>query len=679
MKIDLIKIKNFRQFSNEAVIHLSTDEVKNVTVIHGANGSGKTSLLNAFKWCFYGETDFDTRNDNILNESAIHDCEDNGVLELRIEVRFSHEGKKYGAIRHQKFKKISSIKAKELDVANFELDITGEDGQTIRSRQPHVDLQNILPMDLQPYFFFNGERIEKIAGVGQGVLIQEAIKKLMGLELVDRAIDHTRKAKKKYRELLRTEVSDDHKELLDLISALEDQKAEAEKNIDNAKKRKAIATQDIDNLDAKLKTFDQSRNLQKERDKLDEEIDKIDDNLILIKSKQKKILDDKSFLIISNNIFEDCSALIDQNRKKGVLPYGIKEQFIDDRIEMGSCICGTKIQKGSEEHRCLLKVRETAGTDSQESIYTSVSALLKSHDEIYSDFSSGYKELSKELQDELNAKSVKNNRISEISAQMGRLDNELIKKLEEERSAKIIERDNAIGDLRIAQNEFDSSKATLAIKRDVESKFESHARERDVAQLRYEKIELIENTLTELRDSLSDQVRVDLSERVDSTFQSIIRKPVRAIIDDEYRLQILKKTPAGEEYVVSEQSTGEKQVTSLSFIASIISLAKEKHEKQSAFFQGGLYPLVMDSPFGALDDDYREKVAGSVASLAQQVVMFVSNSQWSGRVKDATSGKVGKSYQLIYHKPNIKESDVDEYTLASDTGHEYSTIEEVSL
>ena len=54
MKIEKLIINNFRQFFGEIEIEFSTDELKNVTVVHGANGSGKTSLLNAFKWCFYG-------------------------------------------------------------------------------------------------------------------------------------------------------------------------------------------------------------------------------------------------------------------------------------------------------------------------------------------------------------------------------------------------------------------------------------------------------------------------------------------------------------------------------------------------------------------------------------------------------------------------------------------------
>ena len=52
-------------------------------------------------------------------------------------------------------------------------------------------------------------------------------------------------------------------------------------------------------------------------------------------------------------------------------------------------------------------------------------------------------------------------------------------------------------------------------------------------------------------------------------------------------------------------------------------------------------------------------------------------SQWRGKVKQASAGKVGKSYQLIYHSPKIDKSKEDEYTVASETGYEYSTVKEV--
>ena len=46
---------NFRQFYNKAEIIFSTNKEKNITLIHGENGVGKTTILNSILWCLYGK------------------------------------------------------------------------------------------------------------------------------------------------------------------------------------------------------------------------------------------------------------------------------------------------------------------------------------------------------------------------------------------------------------------------------------------------------------------------------------------------------------------------------------------------------------------------------------------------------------------------------------------------
>ena len=57
MLLQSIKLENFRQFVNE-YIDFSTDKDRNVTLIIGENGTGKTTFAQAFFWCLYGDTDF---------------------------------------------------------------------------------------------------------------------------------------------------------------------------------------------------------------------------------------------------------------------------------------------------------------------------------------------------------------------------------------------------------------------------------------------------------------------------------------------------------------------------------------------------------------------------------------------------------------------------------------------
>ena len=59
MLLTSLKLKDFRQFKGEQTINFAAGSDKNVTIILGENGSGKTSLAQAFTWCLYGKTDFD--------------------------------------------------------------------------------------------------------------------------------------------------------------------------------------------------------------------------------------------------------------------------------------------------------------------------------------------------------------------------------------------------------------------------------------------------------------------------------------------------------------------------------------------------------------------------------------------------------------------------------------------
>ncbi len=679
MLIESIRIKNFRQFYQEIQIEFSTDSKKNVTVVHGSNGAGKTSLLNAFKWCFYGTTDFDTSNENLLNESAIQAADKGDILDLEIEVRFTHDDKLYFATRREKYHCINSLDARSIGENQLFLQVREQDGQTIQDKTPNKTLKAILPTDLQPYFFFNGERIEHIAGINQSGQVRDAIRKLMGLELVDRAIIHLGKTKNRYFRMLSDEASDRQKLLIEQILSLTEEKERhlAKYNEENRKEEGAKA--EVKKIEEKLRRYEKSRDLQKIRDRIVEDITDLESHIESVRKEQKHEMEKHGFLGISTEIFQTCSKIVDENRKKGILPYGIKEQFIDDRIAMERCICGTEIKPDSSEHKCLLEARKNAGTEDIESTYTSVSGLLKMQQQDSEDFISTYQAKAKKLNGLRLTRNERLTELDDVSAQIGKLPDTEISRLEKSHHDQTVISESAVGEKSIALANKNTCESQISDLEQELERLKEQESAQDIASRRLEKVSELLIVTEDLREALSNEVRGELSKKIDNTFQSIIRKDVRAIIDDDYCLQVLKSSPDGEEYVASEQSTGERQVTSLSFISSIISLAREQFNKKGqSFFQGGLYPLVMDSPFGSLDDDYREKVASSVSQLAEQVVIFVSNSQWRGRVKAACEGRVGKSYKLVYHKPNLQGKAPSDYEMPSENEYEYSTIEEIS-
>ena len=48
-------MQDFRVYHGEHVVEFSNNIDKNVTIVHGENGIGKTTMLNAIKWCLYAK------------------------------------------------------------------------------------------------------------------------------------------------------------------------------------------------------------------------------------------------------------------------------------------------------------------------------------------------------------------------------------------------------------------------------------------------------------------------------------------------------------------------------------------------------------------------------------------------------------------------------------------------
>jgi hypothetical protein len=135
---------------------------------------------------------------------------------------------------------------------------------------------------------------------------------------------------------------------------------------------------------------------------------------------------------------------------------------------------------------------------------------------------------------------------------------------------------------------------------------------------------------------------------VKQTFDDIARKHLEAEITDEFKLVIRQQV--GDEMVQMHKSTGERQIASLAFIGSLVSIARERYQAndKTPYFTGGIYPVVMDSPFGTLDKDHRRMVGRLMPQLADQVVVMVTDSQWEGPVADEMSDHLGEEVWLDF-------------------------------
>ena len=268
MKLLRLKLKNFRQFYGESNIRFASGN-RNITVIHGENGGGKTALLNAFKWVLYSEVTSGIQlKDQIVTKRAIYEAKSGDSVDAFVELEFEHDEKRYLIKRFVKATVGAEPQSTRTTEPEVTLHVSGSDGEW-RSQDRVVDvIGRILPSDLHGYFFFDGERIEQIVKLAPEEQDQIAVasKKLLGVEILDRADKHLVIARKELEKQLK-EVGDSHTRLLleekevldDEIDRIEHDLQECKDNIRTLDKHNA-------EIEDRLRQVEDVKALQERRD-----------------------------------------------------------------------------------------------------------------------------------------------------------------------------------------------------------------------------------------------------------------------------------------------------------------------------------------------------------------------------------------------------------------------------
>ena len=203
MQIQRIELHNFRQFK-DVTIDFSLDREKNITIIKGDNGSGKTSLAQAFTWCLYNKVDFPDKTNFLLNGDKANLLVTGESEDVCVVLYLMHNNSKYKIIRKERFTRITETKfqvdKKRFEIVEIEVDGNSRTvGQKVNSllgkeAEKKRVINNILPEDLAKYFFFSGERMESIGkevtSGGKSSEFVEAINGLTGLKYLQKALDH---------------------------------------------------------------------------------------------------------------------------------------------------------------------------------------------------------------------------------------------------------------------------------------------------------------------------------------------------------------------------------------------------------------------------------------------------------------------------------------------------------
>ena len=198
MKINKIVLKNFRQYYGEVSVDLETDNEKNIVIIGGKNGYGKTNFLLSMVWCLYGEKIMqidenfkreiqkDTNYQKFLKQTLNRDSQNEGNDRFSVEVIMSD----LDLPTDYELENNCLIIRREFIVDRLEenLFIRNIHGRELFSEaDDKINFINdyLIPLEAAKFVFFDAEKIASWAELStkdEGSVLNDALGKLLGLD-----------------------------------------------------------------------------------------------------------------------------------------------------------------------------------------------------------------------------------------------------------------------------------------------------------------------------------------------------------------------------------------------------------------------------------------------------------------------------------------------------------------
>lgn len=225
MKINKIKLYNFSSYEGENIIDFSIkDNEKNIILIGGKNGAGKTSLFTAIKVALYGPLAYGyvgansyyiSRIKGLINSKAFQQDKVEAGVQITVSLKMQGEIKEYVITRNWYY-----LKQKLYE--NYYVE--NEKGKLLEQELSYFQnyLQSIVPPDLFEFFLFDGEEVGKIFATNSyNTYVKNAVFTLCGMDV----FEILRKYTNRFLSILNETYNSEQSELILLCGSVGDGKS----------------------------------------------------------------------------------------------------------------------------------------------------------------------------------------------------------------------------------------------------------------------------------------------------------------------------------------------------------------------------------------------------------------------------------------------------------------------
>jgi DNA sulfur modification protein DndD len=632
-----LEVENWRQYNGKHVIDFSTSQKKHLTVVHAENSVGKTTMLNAIKWCLYGETpEFSDKKNLVTDRSEKDTC--------KVRLRFKYGQKEYSAYRVYDQRTFTS----KLTLSTIKENSSHHDPV----QNPEVVINNILPSELSNYFLFAGERYSKALGEDNNVSHIRAIRDILGFTMSEDVIDDIEYLRRKK-----------NKELSSILERDEETRALA-KNLKRLEKEKKDFAElktlfqesyqeqkEIFDTNSKLisaSSHSTAKKLGHEQDDKTRLLRTAEGHKLDYLKRRQKLVSTYGWILFGSKLTKKNFDHIKVNH--GEMPSPHRENVISKIIKKQECICTTPILPGSKERKALEKLMSEA---SNELIDNRVLDAISQGDffrKRSKDFFTDLKEIELDLHKFETEISELEKKLKSIKLEIDAIGNHDISGFQKKR-------DNAQAEMRKIDIKNGENN------RDIESNLSSiRSIETQIRQstTNTSKTTQLQN-FVELSDKLIKRLKIThekheahsikaIRDLVQKNVDESLRKNKEVLLTDGYKFELRDRETGLIDYG-ADGGNGQTLLSNLSFISALISTSKDraKVNEKSIFIPGTIAPFVIDAPFAEMDSSYRLNTFDFLPKQSHQLILFLSSGQWDDKFEEKIGRYIGKRYLLINH------------------------------
>ncbi len=646
MRIKAIHLHNFMPFKGDHVLNLNITEGRNVVVIHGDNMRGKTSLLNAIRWCLYntalGRHLRRIPTVNLINTEAANERD----WHMFVELDFEHEGTDFLLRR--------SVNKKDLiDSPNVDEHLTCKTsllvgGNAVRADQLVDAISRVMPQDISRFFLFDGELLQEYEQLVQERSVQSdririEIEKVLGVPALLHARNDMALLKDRYQKQLAKQGSQEKRfqAQADQLQEFQVRRTSLEVNIQSLRAEERSLVVEIEDLSDQLEKMQRAEAVQ-------QQITSVRRQIEALRAESRNLAQER--LLATGNLWLDVIAPLVADRTSALrkqrddAAVALRQSLVADadlarlRAAIDTTACQTCLQpipadrmtKMRADYDSLVKKTDESKQAAAElsSIELRLHALpkLQSSNEILE-----LKRVERRLAAvEIEAVRLEGQR-SDLEAQVLGADLDKIRANRERHDLLNRELGTARNVIQRALEELaELNRKITALSNAITASPTGAIKQ---ISFRVSTSQALYDVFHSSIDILRDKLRSDVEHKASETFGRLITDSAYSglRINEQYGLQMLG--PDGK--VVPERSSGAEQIVALSLIDGLNKVAAKSG------------PVIMDTPFGRLDPRHRKKVLMYLPEMAEQVVLLVHEGELDLE-RDLThiSDKVARAFRI---------------------------------